>query len=99
MDLGYASENGKEKVLDFFINGRRDDPALQLRIKEIEEIIARAIDELPKKQRLVIALYYYEELTMKEVGMILGITESRVSQIHTQAVIQLKGKLKQIMND
>ena len=99
MDLGYASENGKEKVLDFFVNGRREDPALQLRIKEIEEIVAGAIDELPKKQRLVVALYYYEELTMKEVGMILGITESRVSQIHTQAVIQLRGKLKQTIND
>ena len=98
-DIGYASECGKERITDFLVNGSRDDPMLHLKIKEIEEIIAGAINELPGKQRLVVTFYYYEELTMKEIGMILGITESRVSQIHTQAIIQLKGKLKQEIRD
>ena len=98
-DIGYASECGKERVTDYLFNGSRDDPMLHLKIKEIEEVIAGAINELPGKQRLVVTFYYYEELTMKEIGMILGITESRVSQIHTQAIIQLKGKLKREIRD
>ncbi|MFH1624590.1 MAG: FliA/WhiG family RNA polymerase sigma factor [Pseudomonadota bacterium] len=98
-ELGYSSERGREKVVDFFIKGYSKDPSLELRVKEIEAVIAKAINELPKKQRLVISLYYYEELTMKEIGMVLGITESRVSQIHTEAIIQLRGKLKQVVSD
>ena len=55
--------------------------------------MADAIDNLPEKERLVISLYYYDELTMKEIGEIMDITESRVSQIHTKAVIRLRSKL------
>ena len=98
-DLGYASEREIEKVKDFIVSGYGDDPSLQLKLKEIESCIAGAIDELPQKQRLVITLYYYEELTMREIGMTLGVTESRVSQIHAQAVIKLRGKIKQVIMD
>jgi RNA polymerase sigma factor for flagellar operon FliA len=56
--------------------------------------VTDAIQQLPEKERLVLTLYYYEELTMKEIGRILKVTESRVCQIHTQAVLHLKGTLE-----
>jgi RNA polymerase sigma factor for flagellar operon FliA len=58
--------------------------------------LARAIEQLPEKERLVISLYYLDELTMKETGKVLGITESRVSQIHSQAILHLRAKLRKL---
>lgn len=60
-------------------------------------MIAETISGLPEKERLVLSLYYYEDLNMKEIGSILGITESRVCQIHTKAVGRLRSKLKSLM--
>jgi len=65
----------------------------------MKKIIARAIEGLPEKQRLVLALYYYEDLNLKEIGQIMDVTESRVSQLHTQAIIRLKGKLKSNLDE
>jgi RNA polymerase sigma factor for flagellar operon FliA len=77
----------------FLVNN--DDDALTLtRLKELKNALAKAIEELPEKERLVISLYYLDELTMKETGKVLGITESRVSQIHSQAIIHLRAKLR-----
>jgi RNA polymerase sigma factor for flagellar operon FliA len=59
----------------------------------------KAIKELPEKQRLVLSLYYYEELNLKEIGRVLDVTESRVSQLHTQAVLRLRTKLKSDIED
>lgn len=74
-----------------------DDPALTpsalFERAEEREILSSAIDRLPERERQVIALYYVEELTMKEVGAVLGVTESRVCQIHTQAVLRLRASL------
>jgi RNA polymerase sigma factor for flagellar operon FliA len=79
--------------MNFLVNN--DDDALTLtRLKELKNALARAIEELPEKERLVISLYYLDELTMKETGKVLGITESRVSQIHSQAIIHLRAKLR-----
>jgi RNA polymerase sigma factor for flagellar operon FliA len=58
------------------------------------EVIAEAIQMLPEKERLVLTLYYYEELTMKEIGELLKVTESRVCQIHTKAIIRLKAHVQ-----
>jgi RNA polymerase sigma factor for flagellar operon FliA len=63
-------------------------------MKEIKSTIAKNIDLLPEKERLVVSLYYSDELTMKEIGQVLNITESRVSQIHAQAIIHLRSKLR-----
>ena len=60
-------------------------------------MLVSTIDELPEKQRLVLSLYYYEELNLKEIGKILDVTESRISQLHTQAVERLKVKLKDVL--
>jgi RNA polymerase sigma factor FliA len=59
----------------------------------MKELLAKAIAELPEKEQRVLSLYYYEELTMKEVGAILGIGESRVSQIHSLAMVRLRAQL------
>jgi RNA polymerase sigma factor for flagellar operon FliA len=91
-ELGYSSRDEKEKLMSYLVE---DDDALTLtRLKEIKEAVARAIEQLPEKERLVISLYYLEELTMKETGKVLNITESRVSQIHSQAVRRLRAKLR-----
>ena len=92
-ELGYSSRDEKEKLMSYLVDN--DDDALTLtRLKEIKEAVARTIEQLPEKERLVISLYYLDELTMKETGKVLGITESRVSQIHSQAVGRLRAKLR-----
>jgi RNA polymerase sigma factor FliA len=62
--------------------------------KELKYKLKNLIDELPQKEKLVISLYYYDEMTMKEIGMILSLTESRVCQLHTQAILRLRGTVK-----
>ena len=70
-----------------------DGPAKQFEIKEVQENLAKAIDKLPEKEKLVISLYYYEELTLKEISLILKLSEARISQLHTKAVFRLRGYL------
>ena len=92
-ELGFSSRDEKEKLINYLIDS--DDDALALtRMKELKAAVARAIEQLPEKERLVISLYYLDELTMKETGKVLNVTESRVSQIHSQAIIRLRAKLK-----
>lgn len=71
------------------------DPEAITQQRELGRTLAEAIDALPQRERLVIALYYHEELTLREIGEILGVTESRVCQIHTQAILRLRAKLGQ----
>ena len=59
----------------------------------MREALADAIARLPEREKLVITLYYYEELTLREIGEVLGVTESRVSQLHTKAMLRLKSRL------
>ncbi len=71
-----------------------ENPFASLKTLETKHVIADTVSTLPEKERLVISLYYYEDLNMKEIGNILGITESRVCQIHTKAGMRLRQKLK-----
>ena len=99
-DLGGVSKDGEKRDLMEVLAGTKEtDPETLARLDEIRAIIARAIDELPEKERLLVSLYYYEELTMKEIGEVLGITESRVSQIHTKCVMRLRSKLRKFIHD
>jgi RNA polymerase sigma factor for flagellar operon FliA len=92
-ELGVSSKDEKEKLMNFLANN--EDDALNLtKLKELKEALAEAIKQLPEKERLVVSLYYLDELTMKETGKVLGITESRVSQIHSQAILHLRSKLR-----
>jgi RNA polymerase sigma factor for flagellar operon FliA len=72
-------------------HGLNPDSAIEK--QEIRRVIKRAINELPEKEKKVLVLYYYENLTLREIGQILDVTESRISQLHTKAVIRLKAKL------
>ena len=99
-DLGIPNESGEhQNLLDCIVGKGDTDPQTLLRLRELKEIIANAIDTLPEKERLMISLYYYEEMNMKLIGEVLGITESRVSQIHSKAVHRLRSKLKVIINE
>jgi RNA polymerase sigma factor for flagellar operon FliA len=60
---------------------------------ELREALGDAISRLPEREKLVVTLYYYEELTLREIGEVLGVTESRVSQLHTKAILRLKARL------
>jgi RNA polymerase sigma factor for flagellar operon FliA len=99
-ELGVSSRDEKEKLLNYLINNE-DDALTMTKLKELREAMAEAIKKLPEKERLVISLYYLDELTMKETGKVLGITESRVSQIHSQAILHLRAKLRKqnLLND
>src|SRR5450756_1437077 len=70
-----------------------EDPVVTNESEEVKTILARAIERLPEREKIVIALYYYEGLTLKEIGEVLGVTESRVSQLHTKAVLRLRARL------
>ncbi len=91
------AEEGEEEVKELgeFIPDEADkNPYEVLQRQEIRDLMATQIDGLPEKERMVVSLYYYNELTMKEVGKILGVTESRVSQLHSAAILRLRGFLE-----
>jgi RNA polymerase sigma factor FliA len=93
----HSPRDGKEEDLcEYLPNDPEDTPLLLCLRSEMKELLARAIEELPEKERQVLALYYFEELTMKEVGAVLGVGESRVSQIHSMAVIRLRARLAEL---
>ena len=71
----------------------KPDPEQLMDQSELRDRIADAIAALPEREKLVVALYYYENLTLREIGEVLGVTESRVSQLHTKAVLRLRAKL------
>lgn len=68
-------------------------PSETIELKEMQELLVKAIERLPEKEKLVISLYYYEELTLKEISLILKLSEARISQLHTKAVFRLRGYL------
>jgi RNA polymerase sigma factor for flagellar operon FliA len=89
-----SPRDGKEEDLtDHVSSNPEETPFFQCLRSETNRLLAEAISELPEKERRVLALYYYEELTMKEVGATLGIGESRVSQIHSLAMLRLRARL------
>jgi len=94
LDASGGSDHEGATALDTVEDTSAPNPLLELETKERRAILARIIDTLPEKERQVLALYYYEELTMQEVGKVLGVTESRVSQIHSSAVLRLRAGLK-----
>ena len=92
-DLTTFSNGDKKSIVNILEGTKYNNPLNQLNLKVVKEIVTRAIQELPEKQRLVLSLYYYEDLNLKEIGKVLRVTESRVSQLHAQAVTRLRAKL------
>jgi RNA polymerase sigma factor for flagellar operon FliA len=88
-------DSGEEEMA--YIPGRpEEDPLFRCLRGELEERLAEAIQNLPDRERLVMSLYYYEEMTMREIGLALGVVESRVSQVHASAVVHLRAALKDL---
>lgn len=88
-----GSDGGERLHLSDVVRDEGDGPVTEVELKERKRCLANAIDRLPDRERLVIGLYYFEGLTFKEIGRILDISESRVYQLHTQAVVRLRGYL------
>jgi RNA polymerase sigma factor FliA len=95
-ELWTVSDSSGDQVslLDTMRDPNAVDPARELGVSELKDRLATAISRLPEREKLVIALYYYENLTLREIGEVLGVTESRVSQLHTKAVLRLKARLQ-----
>jgi len=88
-------DSGEEELA--YVPGRPDeDPLFRCLRGELEDRLADAIAHLPERERLVMTLYYYEEMTMREIGLALGVVESRVSQVHASAVVHLRAALKDL---
>jgi RNA polymerase sigma factor for flagellar operon FliA len=79
-------------------SNKQSNPFSAVAYKNTRDKIKEWIAGLPEKQRLVLSLYYYEDLNLKEIGQVLDVTESRVSQLHTQAIIKLRLKLKNVFD-
>lgn len=90
------SEDSGDEELAYVPGSPEEDPLFRCLKGEMKQRLADAIDELPEKERLVLTLYYYEELTMREIGLTLGVVESRVSQIHSSAVLRLRSALARL---
>lgn len=88
-----GDRDDRQNVVGTIEDETAEDPVSMFESSEIREILAQAIEKLPERERLVIALYYYEGLTLKEIGEVLGVTESRVSQLHTKSVLRLRARL------
>ena len=94
-DLLVASgtdRSGGATVADTISDGAHD-PVQAFEVDEMKHLLADAINRMPDRERLVLTLYYYEGLTLAEIGQVLGVTESRVCQIHTKAILQLRGRM------
>jgi RNA polymerase sigma factor for flagellar operon FliA len=87
------TEDSGDEELSYVPGAPEDDPLFRCLQGEMKQRLTDAIEELPEKERMVLTLYYYEELTMKEIGLTLGVVESRVSQIHSSAVVRLRAAL------
>jgi len=92
-DLNLHESDG-QKIVRMLADTHNPDPLSALVNERERELIGQAIQELPEKERLVLTLYYYEELTMKEIGELLKVTESRVCQIHAKAILNLKAYMQ-----
>jgi RNA polymerase sigma factor for flagellar operon FliA len=93
-DLSAASEEEWRRAQEKFANNPFQDPLVCVEGKDLVEKLTSAIDTLPERERLVVSLYYHEELTLREIGEMLGLTEGRICQIHSQAVSRLRQALE-----
>jgi RNA polymerase sigma factor for flagellar operon FliA len=94
--MGFSLVSDKEDIFQYLNSGDNASATNVAKLKELENSLAEAISQLNKKEKIVLSLYYWEELTMKEIGEIMEVTESRVSQIHSKAIVRLRGKIRRM---
>jgi RNA polymerase sigma factor for flagellar operon FliA len=96
-ELWTVSDSSGDQVslLDTLHDPSAPDPAKVMDATDLKDRVADAIARLPEREKLVIALYYYENLTLREIGEVLGVTESRISQLHTKAVLRLRARMQE----
>ncbi|RKY63245.1 MAG: RNA polymerase sigma factor WhiG, partial [Candidatus Latescibacterota bacterium] len=87
----------EEANLEEVLRAPGEDPSESAERREMEELLMEAIRSLPERHREVIVLYYYEGLTLKEIGEVLGVSDSRVSQLHSEALLRLRAKIRRYM--
>ena len=92
-------EGNEDDLFDLIADDGEHDPFEMLNLSEVKELLVEAIKRLPDKEKLVISLYYYEQLTMREIGEIMGYTESRISQMHTMAMMRLRADIGSIKDE
>ncbi len=86
-------DEGSEEFLERHVVDERADPLQLLEDQNLKLVLVKAIEELPEREKLMMALYYEQELNLREIGQVLGVTESRVCQLHSQAVARLRAKV------
>jgi len=90
---GGSGDRGESATLGDTLSDRTEGPMAAFEVEEMKQILAGAINRLGDREKIVLSLYYYENLTLAQIGKVLGVTESRVCQIHTKAIMQLRGRL------
>lgn len=91
--LSVGGERGDSMTFGDTIPDSSDGPVGAYEVEEMRQLLAQSINRMPEREKIVLTLYYYEGLTLAEIGQVLGVTESRVCQIHTKAVLQLRSKI------
>ncbi len=95
LNLEHKDDSGEDQ-LAYIAGSPEDDPLFRCLQGEMRQMLIDSIETLPEKERMVLTLYYYEELTMKEIGLTLGVVESRISQIHSAAIARLRSALESV---
>ncbi len=95
---GDDGDDKKKRIVDLLEDQNASDALELLELSEVKALLANTISRLPEKEKTVVYLYYYEGLTLKEIGMVLGLSESRISQLHTKAILRLRGSLSKKKN-
>lgn len=95
-DVWYLDNDEKIGIIDTVESSPESGPEAELEKREVRRHLIEAINQLPEREKELIILYYYDDLTLKEIGSVLGVTESRICQLHTKAILRLKGHLSKM---
>lgn len=97
-DLWYEGEGGNSAIraIDMIEDEGAENPQLKVEFEERKRMLAEAIEKLPEREKLMVSLYYYEGLTVREIAAIMGVSQSRVSQLHSKAILRLRGRLSRV---